>query len=159
MFAILYIIIFDQMCILLLLVMLTTCKGSVVVCGACGHKIASTEDAVVVESSAAIATAYVEENSSTMYRQVFQNPHGVVFELSTYVDAALQCENAVHYDDSFFRNYTWSVCACPRCGAHQGWLFQSTLPSLHPGSFYGIPTRNTRMTGAHSTTPTYTYEL
>ena len=138
-------------------VIVKACKGSVVVCSVCGSEITTTENSIVVESNTSIASTYTEENNSTVYRQVFQNPHGVVFELSTYTEATLQCESAVHYEDSFFSNYTWSICACPRCGTHQGWLFKSVIPSHHPTSFYGVPTRNTKLFDAHF--HTYTYEL
>ena len=132
-------------------------KASPVICSICGNEITTTEHSIIIESNSSISSTYTEENNTPLYRQTFQNPHGIIFELSTYTDATLQCESTLHHEDSFYSNYTWSICACPRCGTHQGWHFKSTVPSLHPSSFYGVPTRNTHTLNTHS--HTYTYEL
>lgn len=45
--------------------------------------------------------------------------------------------------DTWFPGYTWRICACPHCGQHLGWTFQSTDKNSehekdHVHSFHGL---------------------
>lgn len=44
--------------------------------------------------------------------------------------------------DSWFPGYTWRICACPHCGQHLGWVFESTedgnIAEPQRQSFHGL---------------------
>ncbi|XP_049887673.1 protein cereblon-like isoform X2 [Pectinophora gossypiella] len=57
--------------------------------------------------------------------QTLVNPFGINFDIVTAEKA--RCENLglPQGADSWFPGYVWRICACPRCGHHLGWTFES----------------------------------
>jgi hypothetical protein len=96
---------------------------------------------------------YVEKskNKKRDFYDIFKNPYGKYFEVITVSIANLNCDNIFHKEDSFYEGYLWSICICPKCGKHQGWLFihDPQYCNLFPSEncnerkpFYGIITDN-----------------
>ncbi|XP_052753731.1 protein cereblon-like isoform X2 [Galleria mellonella] len=58
--------------------------------------------------------------------QTLVNPFGVKFEIITTEKA--RCDNIGPRQgaDSWFPGYAWRICACPHCGQHLGWTFDSS---------------------------------
>jgi hypothetical protein len=91
-----------------------------------------------------------EKKNGNIY-DIFKNPYGKYFEIITVTEANLKCDNIFHREDSFYEGYLWSICVCPKCGKHQGWLFIPDIEycNLFPSDncknrkhFYGIITDN-----------------
>ncbi|KAM3966875.1 protein cereblon [Aphomia sociella] len=78
--------------------------------------------------------------------QTLVNPFGVKFEVVTAEKARCNNIGPRQGADSWFPGYTWRMCACPHCGQHLGWTFESsknTEPSSeklknHVHSFHGL---------------------
>ena len=90
------------------------------------------------------------KNDDNIY-DIFKNPHGKYFEIITVTQARLKCESNFHKEDSFYEGYLWTICLCPKCGIHQGWLFYPDIEycKFFPSDecknrkpFYGIITDN-----------------
>ncbi|KAI5642264.1 hypothetical protein NE865_05626 [Phthorimaea operculella] len=76
--------------------------------------------------------------------QTLVNPFGINFDIVTAEKA--RCENLglPQGADSWFPGYAWRICACPHCGQHLGWTFESVLdkeaikPKDHIHQFHGL---------------------
>ncbi|KAG6453301.1 hypothetical protein O3G_MSEX008099 [Manduca sexta] len=72
--------------------------------------------------------------------QTLINPFGVKFEVVTMEKA--RCDNIGPQQgaDSWFPGFTWRICACPHCGQHLGWTFESSdkREKDHINSFHGL---------------------
>ncbi|KAL0849978.1 hypothetical protein ABMA28_011896 [Loxostege sticticalis] len=74
--------------------------------------------------------------------QSLVNPFGVKFEIVTIEKTRCKIIGSPQGADSWFPGYTWRICACPHCGQHLGWVFESTedgnIAEPQRQSFHGL---------------------
>ncbi|XP_063407579.1 protein cereblon-like [Mytilus trossulus] len=113
-------------------------------CRKCGHEIARGTDLTAVPSK----LAHRQRNDSIsgvkdVLIQLFQNPHGLYFEVVTTQEADVQPTGEYSNIQTWFLDYMWQLVACPRCGTHLGWLYSYVgLESQKPKSFIGLILQN-----------------
>lgn len=62
-----------------------------------------------------------------MHRHTFANPHGIVFEIGCFKEAAgCGYAGAPTAEFTWFPGYAWRIAVCKKCTLHLGWLFLST---------------------------------
>lgn len=84
--------------------------GDILVCRACGHKVAKTGARMADEDGG---------------RRVFCNPHGLVFEVILVKTApGCVCAGPAVSEFSWFPGYAWRIALCRGCAAHLGWRFE-----------------------------------
>jgi hypothetical protein len=95
--------------------------GRALRCVECRHAITSVD-------------ARIEKGGS--HRNVFCNPHGVVFEVGCFAVApGCVLVGGVSTEFSWFPGHAWRVAVCGRCHLHLGWRFQNTEGT---GAFFGL---------------------
>ncbi|XP_004924619.1 protein cereblon isoform X2 [Bombyx mori] len=115
-----------------------------ILCRKCGADVADSHYLFSKQSPGALTidkqNLFGHQNATV---QTLVNPFGVKFDIVTLEKA--KCENVgpPQGADSWFPGYTWRICACPHCGQHLGWTFESTDLSLtkakeHVHSFHGF---------------------
>lgn len=94
---------------------------TLLLCRACGHELAVGADIHLVSSQLALSSrndTLVGDRLVTV--QLFENPHGLQFEVITFrkADATLHWPADEHF--SWFPGFSWTVATCPRCKTHLG---------------------------------------
>ena len=100
-------------------------------CKQCGHEIALIKDLTFKKSDLSLK----QWNDSTLFHhstpvsiQQFRNPNGHIFDLITVSKADLFLINDTRsIKDTWFSNFYWTICICPKCHLHLGWLFDSNI--------------------------------
>ncbi|KAK7076727.1 hypothetical protein SK128_017944, partial [Halocaridina rubra] len=62
--------------------------------------------------------------------QTLRNPANNVFELVTLKVAGCTGVGKWYSEHTWFPDYSWKVCVCPRCKAHLGWVFEPSTRAL-----------------------------
>ncbi|MCG6894811.1 MAG: hypothetical protein LJE65_14495 [Desulfobacteraceae bacterium] len=89
-------------------------------CRQCSHNIARASDRVSVQGA---------------HVHTFANPHGLVFEIGCFRDAAGCAIMGLATDEfTWFHGFRWRVSYCGRCLSHLGWKFTSETG----GQFFGL---------------------
>ncbi len=88
-------------------------------CALCMHPIAEPESQIAINGS---------------FRHVFANPHGYVYEIGCFSNAA-GCRRAstASSEFSWFSGFSWQIGICEQCASHLGWIFSSDSKV-----FYGL---------------------
>ncbi len=94
--------------------------GDPLCCRACGRIITRTAHRTEVDGA---------------HQHTFANPHGIVFQIGCFKDAA-GCALAGPTTDDFtwFKGFAWRVAVCGSCLAHMGWMYGSSSGA----SFFGL---------------------
>ncbi len=72
------------------------------------------------------------------FSHTFANPHGHVFEIGCFSQAAGCVRGSTPSDEfSWFKGYVWTVGVCRNCQAQLGWVFSSTKGAT-PNRFFGL---------------------
>ncbi|KAF6733912.1 Protein cereblon [Oryzias melastigma] len=104
-----------------------TSSETSVLCRACGHELASGADIAFVPSRLALSTRNdTLVNGRRVNVQLFENPHGVQFEVVTFRKADVTKHWPADKRFSWYPGFSWTVATCPRCRSHVGWAFQPT---------------------------------
>uniref|UniRef100_A0A3P9IS32 Si:ch211-51h9.7 n=1 Tax=Oryzias latipes TaxID=8090 RepID=A0A3P9IS32_ORYLA len=91
---------------------------------ACGQELASGADIRFVPSRLALSTRNdTLVNGRRVNVQLFENPHGVQFEVVTFRKADVTKHWPADERFSWFPGFSWTVATCPRCRSHV-WTFQ-----------------------------------
>lgn len=98
-------------------------------CRACGNDIGITKQLI---GSRVSPFAKSSGNESLFDRekvlvQELVNPHGIRFQVILLEQAecvARSSDKWIADEGSWFVEYAWKSCHCPRCGAHLGWMFE-----------------------------------
>ncbi|XP_054628389.1 uncharacterized protein si:ch211-51h9.7 [Dunckerocampus dactyliophorus] len=109
-----------------------TSNDTLILCRACGHELAFGSDIGMVHSRLALSGRNdTLPGGRGVHVQVFENPHGLQFEVITFrrADVVKQWPADKHF--SWFPGFSWTVATCPRCTTHLGWAFQ---PSSWPNT-------------------------
>jgi hypothetical protein len=64
----------------------------------------------------------------------FSNPHGLVFEIGLYQQAACKAVGEATEQWTWFGGYAWQVALCASCGEHLGWRYTGA----DKAGFYGL---------------------
>jgi len=64
---------------------------------------------------------------------VFSNPHGKVFEIGCFSDAACMAIGPATIEFTWFQGFFWNIVICRSCRRHLGWLY-----SRRENHFYGL---------------------
>ncbi|XP_023814664.1 protein cereblon isoform X2 [Oryzias latipes] len=92
-----------------------------VLCRACGQELASGADIRFVPSRLALSTRNdTLVNGRRVNVQLFENPHGVQFEVVTFRKADVTQHWPADERFSWFPGFSWTVATCPRCRSHAG---------------------------------------
>lgn len=107
-----------------------TSHDALLLCRACGHELAHGTDVHFVPSRLALSSRnQTMVGGRRVHIQLFENPHGLQFEVITFRKAEVTQHWPADKHFSWFPGFSWTVATCPRCGAHLGWGFQ---PSSWP---------------------------
>ncbi|XP_069379041.1 uncharacterized protein [Paralichthys olivaceus] len=107
-----------------------TSADTLMLCRACGHELANGADISFVPSRLALSSRnHTLPGGRRVNVQLFENPHGLRFEVITFrrADVAQHWPADKHF--SWFPGFSWTAATCPRCQTHLGWAFQ---PSVWP---------------------------
>ncbi len=86
-------------------------SGRRLLCAACRRWITAAADRIAIDGKS---------------QHTFVNPHGLVFQLTTYRDApGCVPTGALSTDWSWFPGHSWQIQRCGGCGAHLGWSFHA----------------------------------
>ncbi|XP_061672315.1 protein cereblon [Syngnathoides biaculeatus] len=117
----------------------TTSSDTLILCRACGHELAFGSDTIAtVHSHMALSTRNdTLPGGRRVHVQVFENPHGLQFELVTFRKADVDKRWPAEKLFSWFPGFSWTVASCPRCRTHLGWAFQpnSWPATITPSKF------------------------
>lgn len=102
---------------LIFLLLIKSIINSILNCNHCGNKVASTESYIDQQSIEAL-----NKNHQSNF-QLFKSKYGKYFTILTLSHTNLLCQNSMFIKDSFFPGYMWSICICPICNNHLGWMF------------------------------------
>lgn len=93
--------------------------SAVIVCRNCLNKVTDPDSRIRVDGA---------------FSHTFANPHGHVFEIGCFSDAA-GCIPASPPSSEFawFPGYEWEIGICTQCAAHLGWIF-----TTNAHRFYGL---------------------
>ena len=99
-----------------------------IICSRCKFNVTSEFVLENQESSVALSSKI----SSVFYNRdvllnTFKNPHNSYFQVVTFKDAIISCDNENYEENSFFPGYSWSMCICPSCMNHLGWKFKPII--------------------------------
>lgn len=101
--------------------------GPALACRACGARVASARDTIVVLGRPVRAT--------------YTNPAGVACEILTLEAAENLLRDPFSTEaHTWFEGYAWRPVGCAKCGAHLGWEYESPAPGAEPPRFYGLLT-------------------
>ncbi len=104
--------------------MINEIKSIQVNCRHCHSKITDTKNLIDVKSTQSINSFHKEAFAKQeVLTHTFRNPSNNFFELVTAASTSLSCYDEAYETHTFFPGYAWSVCVCPMCGQHHGWLF------------------------------------
>jgi hypothetical protein len=92
-------------------------------CSKCNNEMVGLDYIYDKESSVAISKSKRIYGGRQILQNKFKNPQEIYFEVFTSLKANLRCDNIVYDQTSFFHGYGWSLCYCPVCMTHHGWLF------------------------------------
>ncbi|XP_071765997.1 uncharacterized protein LOC139920003 [Centroberyx gerrardi] len=100
--------------------------GSFVLCRACGHELAYETDIRFVPSRLALSgrNDTLLAGDRRVHVQLFENPHGLQFEVITFRKADVTKHWPADKGFSWFPGFAWTVATCPQCKTHLGWAFQ-----------------------------------
>ncbi|KAL3990495.1 hypothetical protein ACH3XW_32015 [Acanthocheilonema viteae] len=121
-------------------VVLTVPAGSMtLLCRNCGHSIVKGSALTNEKSAKAIRSYNMSILGRNQLVQVFENAVPEKFDVITASTAELELTGKSHIADTWWPNYEWTVCICPRCGFHLGWSFQSgNIQAKVHKSFVGL---------------------
>ena len=98
------------------------------VCRQCGNRIVPSDFQIAIQG---------------LYRHVFANPSGIIFEILCFSQAGGYSFSGVPSNDfAWFAGYSWRIVVCIRCLIHLGWFFSNQLG----GHFFGLITGRLRLT-------------
>ncbi|XP_060895017.1 uncharacterized protein si:ch211-51h9.7 [Labrus mixtus] len=116
----------------------TSSTEAVLLCRTCGHELSRGTDIHFVPSRLALSSRNhtlprgsggPHPGGRGVHTQMFQNPHGLQFEVMTFRKADVTHHWPAEKHFSWFPGFSWTVSTCPRCKTHLGWGFQpSTWP-------------------------------
>ncbi|XP_041854888.1 uncharacterized protein si:ch211-51h9.7 [Melanotaenia boesemani] len=102
-----------------------TSTDTLILCRACGHELASGTDIHFVPSRLALSSRNDTLVSGRRVNvQLFENPHGLQFEVITFRKADVTKHWPADTHFSWFPGFSWTMATCPRCKSHLGWAFQ-----------------------------------
>lgn len=109
----------------------TSTAAALLLCRACGHEVALGTDIHFVPSRLALSSRNdTLVGGRRVNIQLFENPHGLQFEVITFRKADVEQHWPADKHFSWFPGFSWTVATCPRCKSHLGWAFQpSDWPS------------------------------
>lgn len=104
-----------------------TSPASLLLCRACGAELARGSDVVLVSSRLALSSRnHTLPGGRRVHVQLFENPHGLRFEVMTFRRAEVTQHWPADPNFSWFPGFSWTIATCPRCHTHLGWGFQPT---------------------------------
>ncbi|XP_020513787.2 uncharacterized protein si:ch211-51h9.7 [Labrus bergylta] len=108
----------------------TSSTEAVLLCRTCGHELSRGTEIHFVPSRLALSSRnHTLPGGRRVHTQVFQNPHGLQFEVMTFRKADVSHQWPADKHFTWFPGFSWTVSTCPRCKTHLGWGFQpSTWP-------------------------------
>jgi hypothetical protein len=93
-------------------------------CRKCGSKITDSSNLINHRSNQSINSFKKEIfTKSGVLTHTFKNPSNKYFELITAESSTLTCDKRGYEAHTFFPGYDWSICVCPVCSEHHGWMF------------------------------------
>lgn len=108
-------------------------------CRACGNDIGITRQLVnhvISPDSKVSSNESLYHGKDEVLVQELVNPLGLRFRV-VILDPALKAIDCVARSSdewvasgSWFPNYAWKACHCPRCGTHLGWMFEPVESAL-----------------------------
>ncbi|KAK2838096.1 hypothetical protein Q5P01_015308 [Channa striata] len=102
-----------------------TSPDTLILCRACGHELAVGTSIHFVPSRLALSSRNdTLLGGRRVTVQLFENPHGLQFEVVTFRKADVTPHWPASDHFSWFQGFSWTVATCPRCKAHLGWAFQ-----------------------------------
>lgn len=98
-----------------------TSSDTLILCRACGHELAAGTDIHFVPSRLSLSS----RNDTTLGGrrvnvQLFENPHGLRFEVITFRKADVTQHWPADKHFSWFPGFSWTAVTCPRCRTHLG---------------------------------------
>ena len=97
-------------------------------CKICGHEVAHLKDVIYKKSPLATKTWNDTKlfHNNVIKIQRLKNPQNNEFDLITVTRADLNLLNETRsISDTWFPNYYWTICLCPKCFTHIGWYFNT----------------------------------
>lgn len=85
------------------------------------------------DCGARITSQSCETAVNSKHVHVFSNPHGKVFEIGCFSDAAVMVIGPATIEFTWFQGFSWNIVICRSCRRHLGWLY--TRGENH---FYGL---------------------
>ncbi|XP_041360952.1 protein cereblon-like [Gigantopelta aegis] len=118
-------------------------QGGFLLCRHCGYDVASSSHILSVPSKLAHRQRNdtIAQNKGVLI-QLFKNPQETYFEVIASSQAEVKIVGNAYSEDSWFPGYRWTICVCPRCNNHLGWVFDTAEPERKPASFVGLILNN-----------------